>query len=203
MTRFSGLLDPESAAIVVAATDAATSPRRQPRAVRFTDPVSEDPTRRCSTRTVSADPAPAPDDRTREQLAVDALVDLSGCSPRGSGSRSPRAMADAGSPSASGLRRGARRITSGIGTETEDAPTPPMGCPCADTTTSSSTTTDGGSSATAAATPPSLPRRSIRAAHPCEWLRRARSPPAIGGLSRERRRADRPLPSSRGHGLKG
>jgi len=54
MTRLSGLLDPESAAIVTTAVDAATSPRR---AVRFADPVTED-------------------DRTREQVAVDALVEL-------------------------------------------------------------------------------------------------------------------------------
>jgi hypothetical protein len=60
MTRISGLLDPESAAIVVACIDAATSPRR---GVRFVDPAA----------------APAlrdDDDRTIEQLAADALVEL-------------------------------------------------------------------------------------------------------------------------------
>jgi hypothetical protein len=58
MTRVSGLLDPESAAIVTAAVDAATSPRR---GVRFVDP----------------DDAPrVDDDRTIEQIAADALVEL-------------------------------------------------------------------------------------------------------------------------------
>jgi hypothetical protein len=61
MTRLSGLLDPESAAIVTAAYDAATSPRRG--GVRFVDPA--------------AAPAVADDDdRTIEQVAVDALVEL-------------------------------------------------------------------------------------------------------------------------------
>ncbi len=58
MTRVSGLLDPESAAIVVASVDAATSPRR---GVRFVDP--EDAPR-------------VDDDRTIEQIAADALVEL-------------------------------------------------------------------------------------------------------------------------------
>ena len=61
MTRLSGLLDPESAAIVGAAYDAATSPRRG--GVRFIDPTMP--------------PAVADeDDRTVEQVAVDALVEL-------------------------------------------------------------------------------------------------------------------------------
>jgi hypothetical protein len=60
MTRLSGLLDPESAAIVGAAVDAATSPRR---GVRFVDPTAAP---------VLADD----DDRTIEQIAVDALVEL-------------------------------------------------------------------------------------------------------------------------------
>jgi hypothetical protein len=60
MTRLSGLLDPESAAIVTAAYDGVTSPRRG--GVRFVDP----------------DAAPQiPDDgRTTEQLGLDGLVEL-------------------------------------------------------------------------------------------------------------------------------
>ena len=61
MTRISGMLDPESAAIVTAAVDAATSPRRG--GVRFVGPGA-------APRTDEAD------DRTIEQLAVDALVEL-------------------------------------------------------------------------------------------------------------------------------
>jgi hypothetical protein len=58
MTRLAGLLDPESAAIVVGAVDAITAPRRG--GPRF---VSE--------------PENAPDDdRTGEQLMLDALVDI-------------------------------------------------------------------------------------------------------------------------------
>jgi hypothetical protein len=60
MTRVSGLLDPESAAIVVGAVDAATSPRR---GVRFVDPAA-------------APVTPPDDDRTIEQLAADAVVEL-------------------------------------------------------------------------------------------------------------------------------
>jgi hypothetical protein len=58
MTRVSGLLDPESAAIVTAAVDAATSPRR---GVRFVD---------------SMDAPRVEDDRSLEQIAADALVEL-------------------------------------------------------------------------------------------------------------------------------
>jgi hypothetical protein len=58
MTRFTGLLDPESAAIVVSAHDAATSPRRG--GPRFADP----------------DEALLSDPRTTEQIALDALVEL-------------------------------------------------------------------------------------------------------------------------------
>jgi hypothetical protein len=61
MTRISGLLDPESAAIIVGAVDAATSPRRG--GPRFVDPADG--------------PAlPADDDRTIPQLTADVLVDL-------------------------------------------------------------------------------------------------------------------------------
>jgi hypothetical protein len=59
MTRVSGLLDPESAAIVVGAIDAITSPRRG--GPRFVDASQE---------------APADDPRTIPQLFVDALVDI-------------------------------------------------------------------------------------------------------------------------------
>jgi hypothetical protein len=63
MTRVSGLLDPESAAIVSAAVDAATSPRR---GVRFVDPADR-----------ARDEALAStDQRTLEQIAADALVEL-------------------------------------------------------------------------------------------------------------------------------
>jgi len=58
MTRVSGLLDPESAAIVVGAVDAITSPRRG--GPRFVD--SGSPT--------------IDDDRTIDQVMVDALVDI-------------------------------------------------------------------------------------------------------------------------------
>jgi hypothetical protein len=61
MTRISGLLDPESAAIIVGAVDAATSPRRG--GPRFLDPAD-------------APALPADDDRTIPQLLADALVDL-------------------------------------------------------------------------------------------------------------------------------
>lgn len=61
-TRISGLLDPESAAIVVPVLHAATSPRRGP---RFVEP--------------DATPTPADqvrDERTPEQLALDTFVEL-------------------------------------------------------------------------------------------------------------------------------
>ncbi len=63
MTRLSGLLDPESAAIVGAAFDAATSPRRG--GPRFVDPEAQ---RR-------ADELVA-DERTTGQIALDTFVDL-------------------------------------------------------------------------------------------------------------------------------
>jgi hypothetical protein len=63
MTRLSGLLDPESAAIVRSAFDAATSPRRG--GPRFVDPVE-----------LARAEALASDERTVEQIAVDAFVEL-------------------------------------------------------------------------------------------------------------------------------
>lgn len=63
MTRLSGLLDPESAAVVVAAYDGATSPRRG--GPRFVD--LDEVTR--AERLVD-------DPRTTEQIAVDAFVEL-------------------------------------------------------------------------------------------------------------------------------
>ena len=60
MTRISGLLDPESAAIVVGAVDAITSPRRG--GPRFVADAGE--------------PTPKADERTIDQLVLDALVDL-------------------------------------------------------------------------------------------------------------------------------
>lgn len=63
MTRLSGLLDPESAAIVTAAFDAVTSPRRG--GPRFVDPVA----RRRADEIVA-------DSRTTGQIALDSFVDL-------------------------------------------------------------------------------------------------------------------------------
>ena len=63
MTRLSGLLDPESAAIVAAAYDGATSPRRG--GPRFVDPAEVDRAERL-----------ARDERTTEQIAVDSFVEL-------------------------------------------------------------------------------------------------------------------------------
>jgi hypothetical protein len=63
MTRVSGLLDPESAAIVSSAFDAATSPRRG--GPRFVDPVE-----------LARAEALATDERSVEQIAVDAFVEL-------------------------------------------------------------------------------------------------------------------------------
>jgi hypothetical protein len=62
-TRISGILDPESAARLAAAIDAATSPRRG--GPRFLDPTSRDRAER-----LLADP------RTIPQIALDALIDL-------------------------------------------------------------------------------------------------------------------------------
>ena len=61
--RISGILDPESAAHVVAAIDAATSPRRG--GPRFVDPASKDRAKRLMD-----------DPRTTPQIALDALIDL-------------------------------------------------------------------------------------------------------------------------------
>lgn len=66
MTRISGLLDPESAAVVIGAYDAATSPRRG--GPRFVDP--DDVAR--AERILA-------DERTTEQVAVDTFVDLIRC----------------------------------------------------------------------------------------------------------------------------
>jgi hypothetical protein len=63
MTRLSGLLDPESAAIIVSAYDSATSPRRG--GPRFVDPE----------RIARAEKL-MEDQRTTEQIALDAFVDL-------------------------------------------------------------------------------------------------------------------------------
>jgi len=63
MTRLSGLLDPESAAVVVAAYDGATSPRRG--GPRFVDPRDVDRAERL-----------AHDDRSTEQIALDSFVEL-------------------------------------------------------------------------------------------------------------------------------
>lgn len=63
MTRLAGLLDPESAAAVIATFDAITSPRRG--GPRFVDPAARDYADR-----ITVDP------RSTEQLAVDAFVDL-------------------------------------------------------------------------------------------------------------------------------
>jgi hypothetical protein len=63
MTRIVGLLDPESAAVVVGALDVATSPRRG--GPRFVDPTE-----------VAAAEQLIADDRTTEQIALDALVEL-------------------------------------------------------------------------------------------------------------------------------
>jgi hypothetical protein len=63
MTRLSGLLDPESAAIVVSAFDAATSPRRG--GPRFVDP----------TEASRADEL-LRDPRTTEQIGLDVIVEL-------------------------------------------------------------------------------------------------------------------------------
>ena len=63
MTRLSGLLDPESAAIIVATFDAVTSPRRG--GPRFVDPAAVDYAERITR-----------DERTTEQITVDAFVEL-------------------------------------------------------------------------------------------------------------------------------
>jgi len=63
MRRIHGLLDPESAAIIVGAFDAVTSPRRG--GPRFTDPVEKD-----RAEAILSDP------RTTEQLTLDAFVDM-------------------------------------------------------------------------------------------------------------------------------
>ena len=62
MTRVSGLLDPESAAHIVAAVDAALAPRR---GLRFVDPES-----------VAAAEELTADSRSNEQIVVDTFVEL-------------------------------------------------------------------------------------------------------------------------------
>lgn len=63
MTRISGLLDPESAALVTDALDRVTAPRRG--GVRFVDPTEKERAER-----IAADP------RTTDQLAHDAFVEM-------------------------------------------------------------------------------------------------------------------------------
>ncbi len=63
MTKLVALLDPESAAVITSAIDAATSPRRG--GPRFVDPTDA-----AAAQRVVDDP------RTTEQLALDALIDL-------------------------------------------------------------------------------------------------------------------------------
>lgn len=63
MRRLSGLLDPESAAIVVSAVDAVTAPRRG--GPRFVDPEQQERAR-----------AIAEDERTHGQLALDSVVEM-------------------------------------------------------------------------------------------------------------------------------
>ena len=63
MTRLTGLLDPESAAVVTGAIDAATSPRRG--GPRFVDPADAERAERLLN-----------DPRTTPQLALDSLVEL-------------------------------------------------------------------------------------------------------------------------------
>jgi hypothetical protein len=63
MTRLSGLLDPESAAVIVSTFDAITSPRRG--GPRFVDPAARDYAERLSH-----------DERTTDQLTADAFVEL-------------------------------------------------------------------------------------------------------------------------------
>lgn len=63
MTRLTGLLDPESAALVISAVDAATSPRRN--GPRFVDPTEK----------ARAEEL-AHDERSVEQIALDAVVEL-------------------------------------------------------------------------------------------------------------------------------
>jgi len=63
MTRLAGLLDPESAALVTSAFDAATSPRRG--GPRFVDPLARDRAEELLR-----------DARSTEQIAIDGLVEL-------------------------------------------------------------------------------------------------------------------------------
>jgi hypothetical protein len=72
-TRLVAVLDPESAAIVVPALDAATSPRRG--GPRFVDPVE-----------IARAEAMIADERTTEQIALDALVELVDVAVRGESS---------------------------------------------------------------------------------------------------------------------
>lgn len=75
-TRLLGLLDPESAAVVTAAVDAVTAPRRG--GPRFVDPNAR-PAPSDSAADSNHDggaPAAADDTRTTEQVMLDALVDM-------------------------------------------------------------------------------------------------------------------------------
>ncbi|NEN07501.1 DUF222 domain-containing protein [Diaminobutyricibacter tongyongensis] len=63
MRRLSGLLDPESAAVVVSAVDAVTAPRRG--GPRFVDPLQQDRAR-----------AIVDDERSHGQLALDSVVEM-------------------------------------------------------------------------------------------------------------------------------
>ncbi len=63
MRRLSGLLDPESAAVVVSAVDAVTAPRRG--GPRFVDPAQQERAR-----------AIVDDERTHAQLALDSVVEM-------------------------------------------------------------------------------------------------------------------------------
>jgi len=74
MSRLAGLLDPESAAILVTAVDSATSPRRG--GPRFVDPADK-----------AAAVALLADSRTNAQLALDALIDLVDVATRSSASK--------------------------------------------------------------------------------------------------------------------
>ncbi|MCU1439719.1 MAG: hypothetical protein JWP85_716 [Rhodoglobus sp.] len=76
MTRIVGLLDPESAAVVINAVDVATSPRRG--GPRFVDPTDIARAQRI-----------VDDERTTEQLALDAVVELIDLSVRLQASSAP------------------------------------------------------------------------------------------------------------------
>ena len=96
-TRLVAVLDPESAAVVVSAIDAATSPRRG--GPRFVDPQEIERAERLMS-----------DERTTEQIALDALVELIDVAVRGEsshilGARRPEVR----------VLVAARDLTSGVG----------------------------------------------------------------------------------------